>query len=394
MKIALAIETFSVHAGGAESYAVRLAHTLIAEGWEVHLFGHSWDGDPPGAVFHKIRRLSGLVPASLRILDFAFEHRKQIADHDFDVVLGFGNTLAMNVYQSHGGVHYRSNLRKLEAEKNRALRTIKTLLLFVSPKYHARAWIESAPFRAKNTPEIIAISDMVRSDMAAHFGIEQDRIRLIYNGIDVSRFAEARSNDERSELRSRLGFHDEVLFLFMAYDFRKKGVRDLVEASALLKGTAEGRRFGVVVVGGPPSRNLTRCIARSGLERTVVFPGPTKRPESYYAACDVFTLPTYYDACSLVVFEAMAAGLPVVTTAWNGAAGAMSSGHDGIVLDRPGRPHELARAMKRFLDREELRRFSENARDTASRYTIEENHRRMLNVLHEVAAGRRNPEPD
>jgi UDP-glucose:(heptosyl)LPS alpha-1,3-glucosyltransferase len=386
MKIAMALERFGRFAGGAESYAVELARTLVSEGWEVHLYGHSWDGEPPSAVFHPIPRLPKWVPPSIRILSFALQHRRMIGEQDFDVILGFGNTLVMNVYQSHGGVHYLSSVRKLAAVRNPVLRLLKALALFAAPKYHARAWIESAPFRMKPSPTIVAISDMVRQDMADHFHVAKEAIRLVYNGIDGQRFG-ARDETRRRELRQALGFkREDVLFLFMAYDFRKKGVQYLLEAAGTLRTTAAPDGWGVLVVGRDPSPALRSLVGRLDLTRNVKFPGSTREPEAFYMASDVFVLPTFYDACSLVVFEAMAAGLPAITTVFNGAAGIITEGIDGSVLEDPSDTDSMAATMAAYLDREFLRAASKAARDTASRYTLENNHAAMLRVFQEVAS--------
>src|SRR5208283_2606068 len=124
---------------------------------------------------------------SIRILAFALRHRRMMAREEFDVVLGFGNTLVMNVYQSHGGVHFISNIRKRQAIRSSLARWLKMVVLLATPKYHDRAWIEPAPFRLSKRPVIIAISDMVRNDMADYFRINKDDIKLVYNGIDPSR---------------------------------------------------------------------------------------------------------------------------------------------------------------------------------------------------------------
>jgi len=388
MKIALAIEHFSRHAGGAESYSVELARALIREGWEVHVYGYSWDGEPQAVFFHKLRELPRWVPPSVRIVDFALLHRKLVRQMSFDVVLGFGNTVEMNVYQSHGGVHFLSNSRKSKAVRNPIFRLLKMLALFFTPKYHARSWIESAPFRLPERPVIIAISDMVRNDIAQYFSVDKESIRLVYNGIDQEKFARPRGRG-REELRKSLGFGNEVLFLFMAYDFRKKGVRYLIEAAAHLRGDVGNGSFGLVIVGGKPYPSLLRLLKKKELRRLVVFPGATKEPESFYRACDVFVLPTFYDACSLVVFEAMAAGLPVITSAYNGAAGIMSSGVDGIVLQDPTDVAEIASSMNRFLDREFLHTASDTARKTATRYTLKANHSQMIEIFNEVIQKKR-----
>ncbi len=387
MKIAMAMENFSRHAGGAESYAVELARTLVSEGWEAHLYGHSWDGYPDGAIFHEIPRIPGWFPPSVKILVFALRHRAMVERENFDIVLGFGNTLAMNVYQSHGGVHYFSNIRKINAVRNPLLRYLKLLALLVSPKYHVRALIESAPFRSHQQPVIIAISDMVRDDIADYFGVVKDTIQLVYNGIDDARFGKPKER-EAHRLRKDMGFDDRVLFLFMAYDYRKKGVRNLIEAAASLRDRVGDKRFGVVVVGRSPSPALLRLVRRLQLPGIISFAGPTRQPELYYQACDVFVLPTFYDACSLVIFEAMAAGLPAITTIHNGASGIVRHGVDGMILQDPGDIGELAEAMSLFLDSEVLSSASQAARLTASQYTLKRNHRQMLEVLNETVRAR------
>lgn len=383
--ITLALENFSRFAGGAESYAVELSETLLQRGWEVHLVGQSWDGLPQGAVFHQISKLPKLIPPSLRVLYFALRHRSIVRKLRTDIVLGFGSTIEMNVYQSHGGVHFFSSLRKIRAEANPFTRLVKTMLTFLSPKSLVRSWIESAPFRMKNRPVIIAISDMLRDDICQRYALTQEDVELVYNGVDLDKFAKDRDLDSRKVLRRDLGFEpDSVLFLFMAYDFRKKGVKYLIQAAARLRNKVGSKSFGVVVVGSKPSPALLSLVDGMDLGSIVIFRGPTQNPETYYNACDVFVLPTFYDACSLVVFEAMASGLPAITTRHNGASGIISDGRDGMVLEDPLDVAKMATAMERFLDIPFLETSSSFARQTASHYSKEANHDRIILILESV----------
>jgi UDP-glucose:(heptosyl)LPS alpha-1,3-glucosyltransferase len=383
--ITLALENFSRFAGGAESYAVELSETLLQRGWEVHLVGQSWDGLPQGAVFHQISKLPKLIPPSLRVLYFALRHRSIVRKLRTDIVLGFGSTIEMNVYQSHGGVHFFSSLRKIRAEANPFTRLVKTMLTFLSPKSLVRSWIESAPFRMKNRPVIIAISDMLRDDICQRYALTQEDVELVYNGVDLDKFAKDRDLDSRKVLRRDLGFKpDNVLFLFMAYDFRKKGVKYLIQAAARLRNKVRCKSFGVVVVGSKPSPALLSLVDGMDLGSIVIFRGPTQNPETYYNGCDVFVLPTFYDACSLVVFEAMASGLPAITTRHNGASGIISDGRDGMVLEDPLDVAKMATAMERFLDIPFLETSSSFARQTASHYSKEANHDRIILILESV----------
>ena len=99
----------------------------------------------------------------------------------------------------------------------------------------------------------------------------------------------------------------------------------------------------------------------------------------------MFVLPTFYDACSLVVLEAMACGLPAITTVDNGASGVVTDGVDGSVLDDPRDVETMAISMNRFLDSDFLSKASLAAQNTASRYSIEANHSRMLAIFEAIA---------
>ncbi|HIJ91747.1 MAG TPA: glycosyltransferase family 4 protein, partial [Deltaproteobacteria bacterium] len=326
--IALAIENFSRFGGGAESYAVALAQTLMNDGWEVHCYGQRWDNEPAGAVFHAIN-VPVWLPTWAKMLYFALAHARLVKKQHYDVVLGFGNTLVMNAYQSHGGVHWYSTFRKVYSEPNGFLRMLKRLLVVLSPKHHVRHWLESAPFRKKDLPRVIAISDMIKEDMMRCYGVRPDRIDLVYNGIDIERFSREESSRCRGPVRQRLGIGmDEVVFVFVSYELKKKGIEPLVMACNLLKQRGCGT-FRLLVVGGKGYPGLHRMIRQEGLGETVLFSGPSKNVPEMYGASDVFVLPSYYDACSLSVLEAMACGLPVITTETNGISGILRYGGSG-----------------------------------------------------------------
>jgi UDP-glucose:(heptosyl)LPS alpha-1,3-glucosyltransferase len=382
-KIALAIENFSKHKGGAESYAVSLASTLAEHGWETHLFGQNWDGEPHTAVFHRIK-IPKLLPSWAKMISFALKHKKMVKGQTFDVILGFGNTIYMNVYQSHGGVHRFSTARKLYTEKNIFFRSIKRLLIVFSLKDKVRNWIESAPFRLDPKPKIIAISLMIKKDFTSFYHINEKEIKVIYNGIDTTKYNIDLKERLRGSIRQQIRITDnDIAFLFISYDLKKKGIVPLIEAAAKLK-KLNFANFKVVVVGEGPSFLLLKRVKRLSLEDTVIFTGPTKTPEDYYANCDVLVLPTFYDACSLVVIEAMACGLPAITTIYNGAAGIITNEKDGYIISHPPRSAELVEAMKALMVRERLKNMSIEASITGKKYSVKKNHHEMIRVFNEL----------
>lgn len=385
--IAFAIENFSRYGGGAESYAVELAETLLKNGWEVHFYGMRWDGEPGEATFHPVT-VPGYLPAWAKLLVFALKHRRLVKRIDFDVVLGFGNTICMNVYQSHGGVHWLTTFRKVYSERQPLLRFLKKLLIPLSIKNYVRHWIESAPFRQAGLPRIIAISEMIRQDYLDYYQVSPQVIDLVYNGTDTNRFDVKRLRKHRAEARDELGIDPgEVVFILVSYDLKKKGIEPLVEAAGLL--AKSGKSFRVLVVGGLPYPALKRMLNSHGVSGRVVFTGRVKEIEKIYAAADVLVLPTYYDACSLVVLEAMLCGLPAITTEYNGIAGILTDGVNGSVISHPPDFKELAGRMAEFMDRDYLAKVSAAALELGGRYSKERNHAEMLRIFDEVAAAGR-----
>ncbi|MBU0480483.1 MAG: glycosyltransferase family 4 protein [Proteobacteria bacterium] len=382
--IAFALDKFGRYAGGAESYALALAESFVKKGWEVHLFAQEWDGYPEQAIFHRIV-VPKYLPAWLKMLVFAFKHRKMVLATGLDVVVGFGNTIYMNVYQTHGGVHRYSTARKCFSIENPLLRLLKRFFILLSMKDKMRNWIESSPFRLSLRPRIIAISQMVIDDFATAFKVPSSEVDLVYNGIDLDRFNPVVRRKYRGPLRAELDVGErEVLFLFLSYTLRKKGLFVLLSAAAILQRKHKGR-FKVVVVGRKPGNRIMARVKKMNLDDIVIFPGPTTTPEVYFANADVFVLPTYYDTCSLVTIEAMACGVPAITTEYNGAAGIIDSGVDGHVIMHPPEAEELSAVMSVYLDSKTLDEMSFRAAGKAQAYSSKKNHEEVIRICSEVA---------
>jgi UDP-glucose:(heptosyl)LPS alpha-1,3-glucosyltransferase len=154
----------------------------------------------------------------------------------------------------------------------------------------------------------------------------------------------------------------------------------------LIKALAEVKEFDPIphkcwVFAGDRKASYIRLARRFGLSEEVIFVGSTNEPEKYYGAADILVHPTFYDACSLTVLEALATGLPVITTSSNGASGIITSGQEGFVISGPGTSQNLANQISVLLDREVLAKASTAARRTAENHSLERNWREMKRVL-------------
>ncbi len=124
-----------------------------------------------------------------------------------------------------------------------------------------------------------------------------------------------------------------------------------------------------------------------GVFEEVVFAGSTNEPEKYYGASDLLVHPTFYDACSLTVLEALASGLPVITTHSNGASGIITQGQEGFVISDPRDDHALVEKIAFFLDHEKGERASIAARHLAESYSLERNWREMKSIFEKNLQG-------
>ena len=348
LRFATAIRDFSRRKGGAERYLVDLCARMASEDFEVHVYAEHWDDEIKGVHIHCIKTIR--FPKSLRLLSFAIRATKEIEKENYDVTLGVGNTLKADVLQPHGGVHWAWFWRSLKAYDHSFLWVIKFLGRVLSPKQWTQGYIENAPYKKKQFSKIIAISDMVKQDIMQWYGVPEDQIQVVYNGVDTERF-HPRNRQYREEIRKRHGIRDEFVILFVSNNFRMKGLGYLVKALAEIR-QEDRRLFKLLVLGRDRQGPYLRLAKKMRIPQEVVFVGSTDEPEKYYGAADLLVHPTFYDACSLTVLEGLASGLPVVTTISNGASGVISHGEDGWVIKEMRKGDQLKTAIGYFLNKE------------------------------------------
>jgi UDP-glucose:(heptosyl)LPS alpha-1,3-glucosyltransferase len=375
IRFATAILNFSKKKGGAERYLADLCNRMIDEGFEVHVYAEHWDEGEGRIHFHRVKTVP--FPKGFRLLSFAIKATKAIENGRYNITLGVGNTLKADVLQPHRGVHWAWFWRSLRAYNNPILWAIKFIGRIFSPKQWVSGYIEDAPY--KNISKVIAISEMVKQDMMRWYQIPEERITVIYNGIDIDRF-HPRNRRYRDEVRKRHGIGDERVILFVSNNFRMKGLGFLLKALAEIK-KKDHLPFKLLVLGKDRQIPYLRLAKRIGISEEVIFVGSTNEPEKYYGAADLLVHPTFYDACSLTVLEAIASGLPVITTLYNGASGILTSGQEGFVLSDPRDVQGLALTLSFFQNPEVLEKASVAARRLAESYSLERNWREMKNIF-------------
>ena len=257
-----------------------------------------------------------------------------------DVIHDMGVGWRCHLFHSHDGSRLPSGNRSLDGCPP-GLGRGSALLTRVLPRYREFRRLMARQFATNSL--VLALSQMVARDYEHYHHVPRERIRLVYNGVDIERFSPDHRAAHRQQTRARLGVgDDEVLFLFVGHDFARKGLATAIRAMGHLR--ADRRPVRMAVVGGKPLSPYVRLAARCGVRSEVAFAGSVADPIPFYAAADAYVLPTFYDPCSLGVLEAAASGLPCITTPFNGEL--LTDGCDGYLLADPADDYGLAVPMQ------------------------------------------------
>jgi len=374
MRIALVIDHLDPRRCGAEQWTFQHAERLLARGHEVHVVAQGVNG--PAAQLGIVPHLLGSIRSVLQRAAAADAALQRL---DVDIVHDIGMGWHSHVLQSEDGSRLAQWEKKLLLLPSWQ-RPWKRAMLRVLPRYRDFRRLMARQF---GDPQriVIAVSQMCARDYQRFHDVPSERIRLVYHGADNQRFSPAHRHRWREEIRDRLGVcEDEVMLLFVGHDYQRKGLSTAIRAANRL--AAEGAPVRLVVVGGKKRRPPPAVGSPGGL---VINVGAIDDPVPYYAAADVFVLPTFYDPCSLSVSEAAASGLPSVTTRFNGAAELLTEGVDGSVISDPADDAELADALRPLLDQNVRQRMGEAARKLAVQHTLDRNCDQIVSIYHQIA---------
>lgn len=229
-------------------------------------------------------------------------------------------------------------------------------------------WMEQWVYPRRCTAAIIAVSEGVKRDIVRHYGRPAEEVTVIPNAADPAMISHPKTKAaERARTRATHGLDEgDFVLLLVGGDWPRKGLTLLIEALALTSLPV----IKLLVVGRGDIKLYMRVARRHGVADRVIFSGLQKDVASYYAAGDLFVYPSYYEAFSLVVLEAMASGLPVLAARINGTEDLIQDGWNGFFIKH--HPGDIAEKVKLlYNNRELLWMMSEHARETARPYTRE-----------------------
>ena len=352
--------------GGAEAYLKRLAQGIVELGHEAQLI--ATDDWPPGDwSFGSITR----VKADSAI---GFANELDKLEIRCDVLMSLERVWRCDVYRAGDGVHqaWLNRRRKFEMPLQRFVRGINR-------KHRDILQLEESLFAKGSTGRIIANSEMVKKEIVDLYSYPSDKIDIVRNGVplDQFRFDPALREQSRNDLKLK---PDEIALLFAGSGWERKGLRFAIEAIEL----SRDQNLRLLVAGRGVERDYKP--KRFFTEEPVRFLGEIADLRPIYSAADIFILPSIYDPFSNACLEALACGLPVISTRDNGFSEIIENGVHGSVVDLPNNVSALRDAIRFWSD--ESRRS--NARSTiterASQFDMATNVAATLKILFQSAA--------
>jgi len=367
LRVALVVERFEP-GGGVEGAAWNAAHGLAKRGADIHVIAREIH---PAAAVPTLRAPVPGLWQPLRVWGFARAARRVVRSGSFDLVHAFSRIREPDLYRAGGGSH-AAYLCAAYPSRGRALRRY-------SPRHRVLLGLEEAIFRRPGQ-WIQCNSEFVRKELLDRYPLDPERVRVIYNGVDLERFRPARDRGLRESLGSvsGVGADGTPRWLLLGSGFERKGLATAMRA--LATSTA---RTAVLWVAGRDAPGPWRAVAKQlGVAERVRFLGVVKKPEELLTRVDALLLPTRYDAFANACLEAAASGVPVVTSAQNGAAEILSEG--ALVVERSDDHRGFAAALDRLADPTARERMGTCARRRAEGYSWERHVTDLLTLYQQI----------
>jgi UDP-glucose:(heptosyl)LPS alpha-1,3-glucosyltransferase len=358
MRIALLTRRFDSAGGGTERDLIVTAEALRAAGHQVTIFADEIRGATAG---WEVRRVGAgpRIGRAVSILRFAWSAAPAARRAGAEMVLSFARCVGADVMRSGGGAHV-SYIRAARKWRGR----FGASAMRLSPYHQVQMLVERQAFRAPGLKRVIAVSNFVRDDLVREFGFASEKTVTIYNGVDLERFRPATDSSARAAVRQKFGVPASApLVVFVGNGFARKGLGFLIEAWPLVAGGA----FLLVVGADRQADKFARQARALNVGARVIFAGPQPNVEEIFRAGDSFAMPSLFEPFGNVVMEAMASGLPAMTSAFSGVAEVIPASMRGFRVENPDDVGELALRLGALFDAPA--NLGRQARETAEKFS-------------------------
>lgn len=365
MRIAVIRKECSLQRGGAERYCANLCRELAQRGHRVFVLARQMDEDLHPDLAHVPIRVSAFGSAA-KNLSFHRNSQKALQRLRVDRVYALSRSYPADALRVSDPLHAAWMKLRYPSPWRLSLERL-------NPRHRAILRLEKAIFNPAHTRVVITNSKLARAQVREIYGFPLERMHVVYNGVDLVKFSAAARPAPVSKT---------IRLLFVGMDYRRKGLAHLLRGISRMKPPTA--LCSLDVVGKGDERGFRRVAENLGIAGAVRFHGPTPMVEAFYRRADLLVLPTQHDPFANVCLEALACGLPVVTTAANGAAEIVRDGETGFILDGTSDlADQIAARISAFaaMPMASRRHMAQRARQSAEAFTIGRNVDETLKIL-------------
>ena len=392
MKVAIVIEKYNPLRGGAERSSMEMAEALSKKGCDVTIVSGKVDNAEETAGNIKVVDLEVVARRNVwfRVFDRAVSN--YFSKNKYDIVHSITPISVVDVYQPRGGSQLNAIQQKIALCKG-LTRLYKRLTAGFNRARAMRLRGELKLSKGTAGPVVAVLSDYVARQFIEGYGTPIERIALIRNAVDVNKFELDSDCDKVVKLRNELDINDNTaVMLFVSADPVRKGLPELIEAFAL----AKKKRIDIqaeiklIVIGGFNFKHYAHHASSLGIGDDIIFYGKTMEVPLFMEVADALVLPTWEDACSRVVMEALAAGIPAISTDFNGASELFDDGKYGINIGSPSNIEVLADAINTMADKQTQQKYADNiaASDLKERLSMDRHASELIELYNRIIKDR------
>lgn len=333
MNIGMAVRRYG-RVGGMEGVALAFSRWLVDQGHQVDAYCAEALTETPGVHLRPLSVGGRGVMWKAVSLQRSLSH---LPVHQYDAFLNFERGGRGGTFRAGGGCHSAWTEHR--------------------PRKWFDGWLSRIDKESMVRAErVVTNSKMAMADIRKHYGIPAEKLRLVRNGVDLERFQPRESSTP-------------PFVVFLGSDFKRKGLATALKAISRVSGVS-------LKVIGAGKGDFSGLVSRLGISERVEFLGHVASPEHILSSAQAMILPTLYDPSSNACLEALACGVPVVTTQFNGAAEIIP--HSWMIVSDPADAEGCAGVLERVLSSPTL---GEECREVAEHHSMHASFSQLFAVL-------------
>jgi len=358
MKIALIRNKYSPGHGGAEKVAAKFVEHFTAKEHEITVFSEKFSGEESDKLkWRKVPRGTGFSKTTSFHRQVQNILNKDDCRGEFDIIYTMCRTFPADIFRITEQLHYEwlpigySSLARL------------------NPRHFSILSLERKTIHPNNMRHIIVNSQLLKEQVIKRFDYPEEKISLVSNGIDKKVYFPAKEG-EKEEVKKKLHLSDRFVCIFVAANFKIKGLGEAIRAIAGLNDETRKHVTLLVVGKGKPKRFL-ELAEKLNVTENLVFAGRQSAMRDYYIASDLLLYPSHYETFGNVILEACACGIPVLTTKMVGAAELIKDNKNGFLVKSADKVDRMTSILEAYmkLPESEHNKFAQKALSASKNYT-------------------------